>query len=140
MLPGRDDTNSPSQDSSGQHQEIYQMNELQVRDGKDEAHKLLAESSHEVLDDKEPYISVRNKTGINSAPPVNNIFLSRWPEIAWCVFSTALMFALAALLKAYDKKPAPEWVISLNTVVAVVSTICRASIVIPVSEGLSQLK
>ncbi|KAH7203105.1 uncharacterized protein BKA55DRAFT_723127 [Fusarium redolens] len=158
MLSSHDDTNSPYHDTSGQHQDIHQMNEIPttkpsmspnkavialnipIIDGKDEANKLLTESSHEGQDDREPYTSAREETRTKFASPVNNIFLNWWPETAWYVFSTALIVALAALLKAYDQKPAPEWVMSLNTVVAAVSTTCRASIVIPVSEGFSQLK
>ncbi|KAJ4248155.1 hypothetical protein NW762_012925 [Fusarium torreyae] len=92
------------------------------------------------MDAKEPYTSVQDDTGTMCALSVNHIFLGWWPEIAWCAFATGLLVALAGLLKAYDGEPAPEWFVSLNTVVAAISTICRASMVIPVSEGLSQLK
>ena len=109
-------------------------------DSKDEANKLLTKCSHEISNDKEARTSIREKNRVKRLPPTKQIFLSWWPEIAWCAFNTALLITLAAILKAYDKQPARQWTVSLNTVVAAVSTICRASMAIPVSEGLSQLK
>ncbi|KAI6772966.1 hypothetical protein HG530_003924 [Fusarium avenaceum] len=91
------------------------------------------------LSDGKPSISVPNEIGTSWTASVNHIFFSWWPEITWCVFAIGLLAALIGLLKAFDGQPAPEWV-SLNTVVAAISTICRAAMVVPVSEGLSQLK
>ncbi|KAL9571891.1 hypothetical protein ACKAV7_003880 [Fusarium commune] len=84
--------------------------------------------------------NARDALGTNYALRRNYIFLSWWREIAWCVFAAGLLVVLVALLKTHDKKPAPEWFVSLNAVVAAIATICRASMVIPVSESLSQLK
>ncbi|KAF5018073.1 hypothetical protein F66182_9972 [Fusarium sp. NRRL 66182] len=70
------------------------------------------------------------------------VLRSWWAEIAWSLLATGLLICLIGLLGAYNEKPVPEWAsdVSLNTAVAVIATVCRASMVIPVSEGLSQLK
>jgi hypothetical protein len=146
------------QDTSGQPQEIHRINEistgnpnaspcraflevdLDVTNNRDENNKLLDVSSHEIRDNRASFTSEEDAIGTNYPLRRNYIFLSWWQEIAWCVFATGLLFALVGLLKTYDKKPAPEWFVSLNAVVAAIATICRASMVIPVSEGLSQLK
>lgn len=110
-----------------------------TKDGRKEVDKLLIENPQE-LSDGEPSISVPNEIGTSWSASVNHIFFSWWPEIIWCVFAIGLLAALIGLLKAFDGEPAPEWFVSLNTVVAAISTICRAAMVVPVSEGLSQLK
>lgn len=65
-----------------------------------------------------------------------------WHEVVWCLLAVGLLIALIILLRYYDRRPAPKWSndLSLNTVVAIIATVCRALTVIPVSEGLSQLK
>lgn len=62
---------------------------------------------------------------------------SWWPEIAYSLSSFALLIALIVLLRHYDGKPGPDY---LNTVVAIIATTCRALTVVPIAEGLSQLK
>lgn len=69
--------------------------------------------------------------------------LKAWvPEYLWCAASIALLVALVVILTQYNNKPMPQWNlgITLNTVVALLATACRACTVIPVSEGVSQLK
>lgn len=67
-----------------------------------------------------------------------------WPEIAWCLGAVAFFIGLIVFLQQYDKKEAPKWpdciTISINTVVAIIATMCRAMTVIPIAEGVSQLK
>lgn len=118
----------------------FVVDDPHTKDGRNEVDKLLIEDSQEPSDAAKPCISVHNEIGTSWNASVNHILLSWWPEIIWCVFAVGLLAALIGLLKAFDGKPAPEWFVSLNTVVAAISTICRAAMVIPVSEGLSQLK
>ncbi|CAG9984881.1 unnamed protein product, partial [Clonostachys byssicola] len=64
------------------------------------------------------------------------------PELIWAFLSIMVFIALVITLRQYDKRPVPEWRfgLTLNTVVAFLSTICRSMTVVPISEGLSQLK
>ncbi|RBA15919.1 hypothetical protein FPRO05_12140 [Fusarium proliferatum] len=146
------------QDNSGQPQEIRHISEIPIRNpdippcqatldvdmhvtsNRDENSKLLHINSREVQNNGDSLISNQHSLGTNYALRRNHIFRSWWQEIAWCVFAAGLLVLLVVLLKTYDKKPAPEWFVSLNAVVAAIATRCRASMVIPVSEGLSQLK
>ncbi|KIL89207.1 hypothetical protein FAVG1_07601 [Fusarium avenaceum] len=118
----------------------FVIDDPHTKDGRKEVDKLLIENSQELSDGEKPCTSVHNEIGTRWTAPVNHILLSWWPEITWCVFAIGLLAALIGLLKAFDGQPAPGWFVSLNTVVAAISTICRAAMVLPVSEGLSQLK
>ncbi|CVL12577.1 uncharacterized protein FPRN_15129 [Fusarium proliferatum] len=146
------------QDNSGQPQEIRHISEISIRNpdippcqatldvdmhvtsNRDENSKLLNINSRELQNKGDSLLSNQDALGTNYALRRNHIFRSWWQEIAWCVFAAGLLVLLVVLLKTHDKKPAPEWFVSLNAVVAAIATICRASMVIPVSEGLSQLK
>ncbi|SCV57565.1 uncharacterized protein FFB14_15209 [Fusarium fujikuroi] len=146
------------QDNSGQPQEIRHISEISIRNpdippcqatldvdmhvtsNRDENSKLLNINSRELQNNGDSLLSNQDALGTNYALRRNHIFRSWWQEIAWCVFAAGLLVLLVVLLKTHDKKPAPEWFVSLNAVVAAIATICRASMVIPVSEGLSQLK
>lgn len=65
-----------------------------------------------------------------------------WQEAACCLLAAGLFVGLVVLLNYYDGRESPRWVsnLPLNTVVAIIATMCRALTVIPISEGLSQLK
>ncbi|TEA17003.1 hypothetical protein C8034_v000534 [Colletotrichum sidae] len=65
-----------------------------------------------------------------------------WPEIVWCIVSIVCIIVLVVVLHAYDGQPLPNWPsgLTLNTVVAFISTFCRTSFVLPVMESLSQYK
>lgn len=69
-------------------------------------------------------------------------FLAWWIEGLWCLLSVGIIFAMVILLHRYDQQPRPRWPaeLTLNTVVAVLATMCRAITVIPISEGIFQLK
>lgn len=64
------------------------------------------------------------------------------PEAAWCLLAIALLISLAIVLSRFDNQALPEWPLglTLNTVAALLATICRSMIVIPITEGISQLK
>ncbi|KAF5513484.1 hypothetical protein CGCF413_v001745 [Colletotrichum fructicola] len=65
-----------------------------------------------------------------------------WQEILWCIISLIAFAALVLVLKEFNQKPLPRWPsgITLNTIIAALSTIARTAFLIPVSEGLSQSK
>jgi hypothetical protein len=163
-LPSHDGTNSHHHCPEGVHvlpstdTRIHQLNELPQReptatpntseyaindycdDSRDEANILQAKRPQDLPNNKQPQMLIQEKTKVKRQQSTKQILISWWPEVIWCIFTAGLLIALAALLKAYDKQPAPQWYVSLNTVVAAIATICRASMVIPISEGLSQLK
>ncbi|KAK7216203.1 hypothetical protein V2G26_004206 [Clonostachys chloroleuca] len=64
------------------------------------------------------------------------------PELIWTLLSIMVFIALVVTLRQYDERPVPEWSfgLTLNTVVAFLSTICRSMTVVPIGEGLSQLE
>ncbi|KAL2204502.1 hypothetical protein CC79DRAFT_1144090 [Sarocladium strictum] len=64
------------------------------------------------------------------------------PECLWCIASLGLLGAIIAVLAWRNNKPLPSWYadITVNTVIALLATICRAATIVPISEGLSQLK
>ncbi|KAF5515254.1 hypothetical protein CGCS363_v001682 [Colletotrichum siamense] len=71
-----------------------------------------------------------------------SIMKSWWQEILWCAISLAAFVALVLVLKEFNQKPLPRWPsgITLNTIIAALSTIARTAFLIPVLEGLSQSK
>jgi len=68
---------------------------------------------------------------------------STWlPEVVCCVVSIASLAALAALLRRYDGRGLRDWPlgVTLNTLVAFLAAIAQAALVVPVTEGLAQMK
>lgn len=75
-----------------------------------------------------------------------------WPDDGWlleiscAVLGVLLIIALALVLRAYDKKPVPQFgtafgsSLTLNTVVAVIVAGTRAALLLPVAACVSQLK
>jgi hypothetical protein len=68
--------------------------------------------------------------------------LAWMPELLWCVFSLVCIGAIVGVLYLYDGHSLSDWPlgISLNALVAFLATLCRAGFVVPVVEGLAQLK
>jgi hypothetical protein len=64
------------------------------------------------------------------------------PEIVWCLLSILCLAAVTVVLKIYDGRPFSDWplAISLNALVAFLTSLCQAAFVVPVLEGLAQLK
>ena len=64
------------------------------------------------------------------------------PEFGWIFLAVAIFVALVVTLQQYDNKGLPDWPmgLTLNTLVAFLATMCRSVIIIPIAEGLSQLK
>lgn len=62
-------------------------------------------------------------------------------DIAALICSAASLFAVALLLGHYDGKTRPDWQhVSLNTIVALLSTVGKACALLPISRGIGQLK
>ncbi|KAH7317173.1 hypothetical protein B0I35DRAFT_512942 [Stachybotrys elegans] len=64
------------------------------------------------------------------------------PSKESCVASFLLFAAIITVLAWCNNKPLPDWPGSLtvNTVIALLATVCRAATVVPISEGISQMK
>lgn len=70
-------------------------------------------------------------------------YCAHWlPEISCCLLSLGLFAAIIAVLRLYDGRGLPDWplTVSLNTVVAFLAAMCEVALIIPLTEGLSQLK
>ncbi|KAH6894460.1 hypothetical protein B0T10DRAFT_545972 [Thelonectria olida] len=69
--------------------------------------------------------------------------LSGWYlEILWCITSAGCFCALCIILYQFDDHPLPKWPLGLtiNPVIAFLSTVSRTGFVVPVCESISQLK
>jgi hypothetical protein len=81
----------------------------------------------------------------DSPKPSKAFHLGDWQwEIAAAIFSFLCVFAILIVLKVYQEKPLSSWHfvdnITLNTVVALLSTFSRTALIVPVASCLSQLK
>lgn len=64
------------------------------------------------------------------------------PEIIWSVLTIGLLAAIIAVLSHFNGKPMPQFSLdlTLNTLLAFLTTICRTMTIIPLAEAISQLK
>ncbi len=72
-----------------------------------------------------------------------NDYIFPWiPEILWCILSIICLIIVAVLLRVYNGRALPDWPlgITLNALVAFFVTLCRVAFLVPIMEGLSQLK
>lgn len=79
----------------------------------------------------------------NKSPNRRRNHVGAWlQEILCCGISVVALIVLVVILNAYNGKPLPDWPsgITINAVVALLSTISRTAFLIPVAEGLSQCK
>ncbi|KAK0652754.1 hypothetical protein B0T16DRAFT_406744 [Cercophora newfieldiana] len=63
-------------------------------------------------------------------------------EVLWCFVGLGSAAAIIAVLAQYDGQKAPEWPlgVSLNTFLAFLASLAKAALLIPVTEGLGQLR
>lgn len=63
-------------------------------------------------------------------------------QIVSMIFSTACFIAIAAVLIAFngEKRPHISYDLSLNTIISMLATACKSSLVFAVGEAISQLK
>ncbi|EFQ32518.1 hypothetical protein CGRA01v4_05954 [Colletotrichum graminicola] len=82
------------------------------------------------------------RTSWQQQQPWATSLLGWLPELLWCAVSVASVAALAGVLSRFDNQPLPRWPLglTLNTLIAFLATLARASFIIPVSESVSQLK
>ncbi|WZH42053.1 uncharacterized protein QYS62_003021 [Fusarium acuminatum] len=81
----------------------------------------------------------RRKEGMES---MRRILNGWWQEMLCCALSMMSLIVLTIVLRRFDNQPLPQWPsgITLNTVLAFIATLCRAMLLVPVSEGLAQAK
>jgi len=89
----------------------------------------------------------QNPRGTTGAAPLERggfgKHLVAWtPEILWSLLSILSLGLIIAVLTIYNQRGLPNWPlpISLNTLVAFLEAICRVSLIVPLTEGLAQLK
>ncbi|KAF2033853.1 hypothetical protein EK21DRAFT_34179, partial [Setomelanomma holmii] len=65
-----------------------------------------------------------------------------WREFVSSMLTIALLVTVVSILAAYNGKPLPSWTIglNLNTIVAILATLMRSSLVVVVEGILSQMK
>jgi len=63
-------------------------------------------------------------------------------ELFSCLVALVALVMMVIVLAVYQGRPMPQWprAISLNTLVAVFSAVLKAALMMPVGEGISQLK
>ncbi|KAJ6032736.1 hypothetical protein N7540_003468 [Penicillium herquei] len=85
----------------------------------------------------------RRKRRLRSGLSWSSITLDTWIlEEASMVFSIACLISIYGILIAYNGKQPPTFVydISLNSIISILATGCKSSLVFVVGEGISQLK
>ncbi|KAF2124602.1 hypothetical protein P153DRAFT_350814, partial [Dothidotthia symphoricarpi CBS 119687] len=70
------------------------------------------------------------------------LFTTWWTEVASLALAAAGLIAIAVIMAEYHNKQQPEWKykINLNTLIAILSTLIRACLVLVAEEVISQLK
>ncbi|KAK2782024.1 hypothetical protein FQN52_006025 [Onygenales sp. PD_12] len=65
-----------------------------------------------------------------------------WQEIFACAIAVALLAAAVALLMIYEHRSLSEWpyYVTINAAVSILISIMKAMMIVPLAEGLSQLK
>ncbi|KAK4195629.1 hypothetical protein QBC40DRAFT_18808 [Triangularia verruculosa] len=63
-----------------------------------------------------------------------------WQELASVLLSISCVLALVSILSSYDGRPLADWTlgVTLNTVIALLSTICRMAFIYPLAQALAQ--
>lgn len=103
----------------------------QVVTASDEAHPLTTSA-----------LSPTNAACSSTLRSAANIVRGWWREFVFWVISVIALGGLILVLKKYDNQPLPSWPsqITLNTIVALLSTVARATLLEPVVQSLSQYK
>ncbi|KAJ8113871.1 hypothetical protein OPT61_g4102 [Boeremia exigua] len=85
---------------------------------------------------------MKARFGTGRLGPPFRIFRAWGFEIATIILAGGLMVAIAVLLASYDGKPTPDWGVNLNlnALLALLSTILRAALVIIIAQVISQRK
>lgn len=87
--------------------------------------------------------SSRDKGSRLTSQNVTYIKTETWTfEIISLVIAVGAVASIIAVLAAYDRRPLPSWPydITLNALIAVLTTIANAAMAVPLSSGLGQVK
>lgn len=81
----------------------------------------------------------------DGGPPRKSVgkHITSWSaEIIWSATSLACLGAVIGVLKVYDGRGLADWplAISLNALVAFLEALCRLALVVPLMEGMAQLR
>jgi len=87
-------------------------------------------------------IQVREGDGVRPRTSVGKHITSWTAEILWSATSLACLGAIVGVLKVYDGRGLADWplAISLNALVAFLEALCRVALVVPLMEGMAQLR
>lgn len=131
---------SPSQAALGQSAPLM-ADHRPISESKNVASGLVQDvsSSTQSLEDD---VSPSGEKPRRDGPTFLQILKAWYPELLWVAFDIALLIALVITLAEFNDKPMPKWKLglTLNTVVAILSTVSRAMTIIPLVEAMSQLK
>lgn len=97
----------------------------------------LIETPNVAVDDLSARVSLRDEESHGLSQRARGPLISWWLEGLAIVVSLLLLAAIVGLLYHFDGKEQPEWPywINLNTVVATLSTILRAQLLLVAAEG-----
>jgi len=85
----------------------------------------------------------RPSSTVPNARPSQEVTVSAWTfEIICSVFGAICLAVIIVLLCAFDHRQQPQWPmgVTINSVVAFLATLCRSAFMVPVAEGISQMK
>ncbi|KAL3297287.1 Carboxylic ester hydrolase [Colletotrichum asianum] len=137
QTPSRDSLLLHAPDSNSQRQN--QQEDDSLSDG----HEQYASRQNTVSSQDEERTMIQStKNEEESGHRRNNQIGAWWQEILCCAISIVSLVVLIVFLHIFNGKPLPAWPsgITVNAVVAFLSTIARTAFLIPVVEGLSQCK
>jgi hypothetical protein len=140
---------SPRHPSSGQ--ETDESTQLHLMQPKDSSTALPTTESHEFypeVDSSSPHddhparyelLNSSNKQK-NRRPVLATLKNWGW-EAAGIIVSAAIIIAIVAILRKYNRRPQQDWKqISLNSVISWLSTLAKACVIFSVGQGIGQLK
>lgn len=125
---------------------VHQMNDHILRSSSDSGPRSNGDHTSFLMDKNgSPDIKIEEtSTDLSRAGqkllPLRSIVI----EITALVLALASLLGLVAILFVYNGKPNPEWSmahigsITLNTIISIISTVFRATLLVPVAQSISQ--
>lgn len=124
-------------DAAGSHQPLLTSHAIPRKPLPDAAR-------HYVVATKDQSLPPNNKLKSSDYPRHSSPSLLHnwWLEISCCILATAMLFAVVAIVYPRQGLPLPQWPysISVNSLIAVLTVIMKAAVLLVTAEGLSQLK
>ncbi|KAI1084917.1 hypothetical protein F5B20DRAFT_576233 [Whalleya microplaca] len=130
-------TDMPSREAH----ELQSVSELSERDGGRYTEEQPGLKNHTYITSEGLF-----QSGVDTGTPTRNershVFRYWAAEMTSLLVSFGSLMAIVGVLVRYDGAPQPDWPagINLTSLVALLSTICRAMMLTPVAEALSELK